>query len=352
MISWKDALISSSTTIREALQVIDKCGTQAAFVTSDNGMLLGIITDGDVRRGILRGVDLNGPVTQVWNTNPKSVRIGTSRDAILNIMKKSVLRQIPILDQEGRLVNVEFIDDLINPGKRENFVVLMAGGLGKRLYPLTQDCPKPLLKVGDKPIMEIIINGFVKKGFTKFFLAVNYKAEMVESYFGDGSKWGVEINYLREQTKMGTAGALSLLPPTDHPVLVMNGDLLTTVSFDGLLEFHIERRSVATMCVRTYNHEVPFGVVEIDDHAITKIVEKPNINFFVNGGIYVLDPKALSRVPKDRQFDMPELFNALIKEGQTIAAFPVREYWLDIGRADDYERAVGEVQHVLGLSEK
>ncbi len=351
MMNWKDALLRRETKIREALRIIDDGGIQAAVVVDENDRLLGIVTDADVRRGMLRGVSLDASVVEILNPKPKTALAGSSRTKILDLMRKNMLRQIPVTDLEGRVVGIEIMDDYLKPKVRENSVVLMAGGLGKRLYPLTADCPKPLLKVGDKPILEIILDNFVKRGFSKFFLSVNYKAEMVEAHFGDGRKWGVDIEYLREDRRMGTAGSLSLLPETDHPVIVMNGDLLTTVNLDRLLEFHKEKNSVATMCVRNYTHEVPFGVITVEDHMVKQIEEKPSYNFFVNGGIYVLNPSVIRRISKGAYLDMPQLFDDLIRENQTVAAFPVREYWLDIGRADDLERAMGDVYHVLG-SEK
>jgi NDP-sugar pyrophosphorylase family protein len=243
---------------------------------------------------------------------------------------------------------VELLDYLLEAPERENWVVLMAGGLGTRLAPLTDNCPKPLLKVGNKPILETIIENFISHGFKRFYLSVNYKAEMIEEYFGDGSRWGAEIRYLREDKKMGTAGALGLIPePLTQPFLVMNGDLLTKVNFSQLLNFHQEQNAHATMCVREYDFQVPYGVVSVDKHRIKSIEEKPVHRFFVNAGIYVLDPEAVSLIPADMPYDMTSLFEQMTANEREVIAFPVREYWLDIGHRDDFERAAGDFARIF-----
>lgn len=221
----------------------------------------------------------------------------------------------------------------------------MAGGLGRRLQPLTNECPKPLLKVGGKPILEIILENFVEQGFNRFHIAVNYKAEMIESYFGNGSRWGIDLSYLREHERMGTAGALSLLPGgLTQPLIVMNGDLLTRINFRQLLSFHAEHHAQATMCVRDYDFQIPYGVVKIEKHRLTGIEEKPVHHCFVSAGIYVLQPDVISLIPRNTFFDMPDLFAEMIRQQKETAVFPIREYWLDIGRMDDFERAVGEYE--------
>jgi NDP-sugar pyrophosphorylase family protein len=224
----------------------------------------------------------------------------------------------------------------------------MAGGLGTRLGELTRDCPKPLLRVGNKPVLETILENCIEYAFKRFYISVNYKADMLKDYFGDGSRWGVDIRYIEEKKRLGTAGALGLLPedPT-VPLLVMNADVLTKINFKHLLEFHEEHRSVATMCVREYEFQVPYGVVKIDNHRLLDILEKPVHQFFVNAGIYVLNPEAVSMVPKNTYFDMPALFEKLLQDQAETAAFPVREYWLDIGRKDDLERANGDYAEVF-----
>lgn len=347
MKDWKKVLVSSAATIRDTIQTIDNGALKIALVVDNKNQLLGTITDGDIRRGILCGISLDESVEKVMNRHPTTAGLNESRESIMTIMRNKSLQQIPLLGENGSVAGIELLENLIMPRRRNNPVLLMAGGLGSRLHPLTNDCPKPLLNVGSKPILEIILGNFIEYGFSRFFISVNYKAEMIEEYFGDGSHWGVEISYIRENTRMGTAGALSLLPNTlSEPIFVMNGDLLTKVNFDQLLNFHLEHESTATMCVREYDYQVPYGVVKIEKERLLGIVEKPIQNFFVSAGIYVLQPEVLDCVPRDTLYDMPTLFELLIELDKPVVVFPVREYWLDIGRMDDLERANGEFREV------
>jgi dTDP-glucose pyrophosphorylase len=333
-------LICPSDSIRKTIQIIDSSALQIALVVDINKRLLGTVTDGDIRRGILKGINLEEPVHLIMNCNPTITTLNEDRDHLLRIMKQKLFYQIPVVDEDRHVLGLEVLKELILDPKADNIVVLMAGGVGNRLRPLTNDCPKPLLRVGNKPILETILESFVVYGFRRFYLSVNYMAEMVVEYFGDGSKWGVEINYLREDKKLGTAGALGLLPEKpSSPILVMNGDLLTKVNFQQLLNFHTEHVSSATLCVREYDFQVPYGVVKLDGHNILSIVEKPIQRFFVNAGVYVIEPTILEMIPRNTYLDMPSLFDQLIKLERETAVFPIREYWLDIGRMDDFERA-------------
>jgi dTDP-glucose pyrophosphorylase len=345
MIHWTEISVSANTSIIDSLQIIDRGALQIALVVDKNHKLQGVITDGDIRRGILRGISLESPVKLVMQTSPTTAHINDSKDLILAKMNHKKLRHIPLLDDQGRVIKVELLDELHTTSKKTNWVVLMAGGLGTRLSPMTDDCPKPLLRVGTKPILETILENFIEHGFSHFYISVNYRAEMIRDYFGDGSKWGVEIRYIYETARLGTAGALSLLDgKPDDSIIVMNGDLLTKVNFMQLLDFHYQTGSKATMCVREYEYQVPYGVVEVDHHRLLNIVEKPKQQFFVNGGIYVLQPEVLELIPKNKFFDMPSLFEILLSMGLETSAFPIREYWIDIGRADDFHRANEEFQ--------
>ncbi|WP_435627918.1 nucleotidyltransferase family protein [Candidatus Ferrigenium straubiae] len=336
----KKILVSPDSSIRDTIQLIDSSAMQIALVVDGDNHLLGTVTDGDVRRGILRGVALNETVDKIMNPNPSVCREDDAREAILTRMEIRNLRHMPVVDKAGRVVRLETHDELLAPKERDNLVVLMAGGLGVRLRPLTENCPKPMLKIGGRPILETILLNFIEYGFRRFYLSVNYMSEAITEYFGDGSRWGVDIRYLRESQKLGTAGALSLLPERPNsPILVMNGDLLTKVNFTQLVDFHGAHRSKATMCVREYDFQVPYGVVKMDHHSITAIEEKPVQTFFVNAGIYMLEPEILDMIPKSDFFDMPTLFDRLIADRSKTIAFPVREYWLDIGHVEDFERA-------------
>jgi len=349
--SWKNATLNQTGRVADAISIIDNSGVQICLVVDGDGRLAGTITDGDVRRGILRGLGLDTPVTDIMNHHPRVARPEDGRERIQRIMADNLLRQVPLVDSEGRLVGLVIDKDLTRIPElgRDNPVVLMAGGLGNRLRPLTENTPKPLLRVGAKPLLETILEAFIAFDFRNFYISVNYKAEMVKDHFGDGSNLGCRISYLEEDRRLGTAGALGLLPecPT-VPLIVMNGDLLTKVNFASLLEFHREHRSVATMCVREYDFQVPYGVVNIQDHRIVGIVEKPVHSFFVNAGIYVLDPSVLHLIPPDEPFDMTQLFDRIVAAGENTAVFPIREYWLDIGRIDDFERANGDFTRIFG----
>ncbi len=345
---WKDVLIRPTTTIMKAIEIIDAGSLQIALVVDDEHKLLGTVSDGDVRRAILKGISLDRPASEIMFTEPTVASCHESREAILAAMKTKQLRQIPLVDQSGCVVGMDVWDELISIQERDNIVVLMAGGLGTRLGELTKDCPKPLLRVGNKPVLETILENCIEYGFKRFYISVNYKAGMVKDYFGDGSRWGVEIKYIEEKKRLGTAGSLGLLPeiPT-LPLLVMNADVLTKINFKHLMEFHEEHKSIATMCVREYEFQVPFGVVQLDNHRLRNILEKPVHQFFVNAGIYVLNPEAVSRVPHNDYFDMPALFDKLLQAQLETTAFPIREYWLDIGRKDDFERANGDYDEVF-----
>lgn len=340
MKNWMGVLISPTMPIIKAIQIIDHSALQIALVVDENRKLMGTVTDGDVRRGILRGVPLENPVQHIMNRNPTVVNKGENRERIIQVMNRKGFHHLPVVDENGCVIGLEILDEILRPHLRENWVVLMAGGLGSRLHPLTEDCPKPLLKIGGKPILEIILENLKKFGFYKFFLSVNYKAKMVEEYFGDGSRWGVEIYYIHEVEKMGTAGALGLLfEKPKHPILVMNGDLLTKINYRHLLEFHLQHEADATMCIREYKLQIPYGIVKIDKDRLVGINEKPFHSFFINAGIYVIGPDVIDVIPKNKPNDMPTIFQSLIRKKYKVASFPVREYWLDIGHIDDYKRA-------------
>lgn len=304
-----DYKVRLDTNIHDALKIIDHQGGQIALVVDSGHKLLGTVTDGDVRRGILSGIDVQSPVSMIMNAEPVKAKPSDSRQFILSILRQNKLRQIPIVDDAGCLLGLETLDDL-NPIYRKNMVLLMAGGLGSRLQPLTNECPKPMLKVGGRPILETIILNFIESGFKEFIISLNYKGDMIREHFADGHDLGVSIQYIEEDERLGTAGSLRLLPEIQHshPVIVMNGDVLTKVNLDHFLDFHTSNHSKATMGVREYNFQVPYGVLKLDHHRIVQIEEKPAHNFFVNAGVYVLDQDVLNCLPDERRFEMPGLF--------------------------------------------
>jgi len=348
MKDWRKTLITPVTPIIEAIKIIDGGALQVALVIDQHSRLIGIVTDGDVRRALLKNLSLDRQVHTIMNKNFITANVNSSREHIIKLMKEKDLRHIPLTDDQGQIVDLKILYDMIELSERKNFIVLMAGGLGTRLQPLTNDCPKPLLKIGGKPLLETIMENFVEYGFKKFFISVNYKAEMIETYLGDGSKWGVDIKYLHEKKKMGTAGSLTLLPdiPLD-PIIVMNGDVLTKINFQQLLDFHISHCAKATICVRDYLFQFPYGVVKIDQHRLIAIDEKPVQNFFVNAGIYVIEPDILKLIPPSTPYDMTTLFEDIIAEGYETAVFPLREYWIDIGKIDDLKKAKGDFGEIF-----
>ena len=339
----KSLTVRPDATLLEAMGVINSGAKQVALVIDETGRLLATVTDGDIRRGLLRGVGLDEPVSDVMHTQFTAVSVTQGRDAARRVMQERSLHHVPIIDPNGRLVDLAHVNDVAGISRRETQVILMAGGLGTRLRPLTETLPKPMLQIGGRPILEIILNNLIDQGFHNFTLSLNYKAEMIEEHFGDGSEMGASIKYLREDRRMGTAGALSLLPERPSaPFIVMNGDLLTTLKFGVLVDFHGETGSRATMCAREFNMVVPFGVVEFDGTKFRSIVEKPVHSHFVNAGIYVLSPEALDHLEPDQPCDMPDLFDRIALNGDSASVYPVAEYWIDIGRLDDLERARSE----------
>ena len=340
--------LKQNATIKEALGIIDSGAMQIALVVDDNDKLLGTLTDGDIRRGILRGLDLDSSIETIVFKEPAIAKISSTKEEILKIALSKKLHQIPIVDDNGIVLDLKEIDELVEPKIKTNRVILMVGGLGTRLRPLTQDTPKPMLKVGNKPILQTIVEKFAEYGFINITMCVNFNASIIRDYFGDGKEFGVNIDYVLEQKRMGTAGALSLLKERpSEPFFVMNGDLLTNVNFEHIFNYHTLHKATATMCVREYDYEVPYGVVKMNDNKIIEIAEKPVQKFFVSAGIYMLSPEILDLIPKNEFYDMPALFEKLIKLSKNVISFPIREYWLDIGRMEEYQRANEEYKEVF-----
>jgi NDP-sugar pyrophosphorylase family protein len=334
--------------IKEALQIIDSGALQIALVVDENDRLIGTLTDGDIRRGLLRGLDLNSSIESIIFKNCTVANISDTKESILRLALSKKLHQIPVVDHNGRVVGIQEIEELVRPKEKTNKVVIMAGGRGLRLRPLTESTPKPMLKVGNKPILQTIVEKFAEYGYVNIVMCVNYKSHIIQDYFGDGSSFGVSIEYILEEQRMGTAGALSLLREIpSEPFFVMNGDLLTNVNFEHLHNYHVAENALATMCVREYELAIPYGVVKIKDSRILSIEEKPVQRFFVIAGIYMLSPEVLDFIPKNEFYDMPTLFEKLINASKDVVSFPLREYWIDIGRMSDYERANSEYREVF-----
>lgn len=336
--------------IINVMRQINDNSLQIVLVVDQENHLCGTVTDGDTRRAVLKGIDLQKtPIEAIMNLHPHVASLGDSKDKIMAIMRSNKVRQVPIVDRENHVVHLTTLDQLTNEPQYVNSVVIMAGGLGSRLGDLTQNCPKPLLTVGGKPVLETIIENFKMYGFAKFVLSVNYKAEMIEGYFKDGSGYNVNISYLKEKKRLGTAGALGLIrEKPEKPFFVINGDVLTRVNFEHLLQFHLNEGVVATMGVREYSIQVPYGVVESSGTKMLGITEKPIHRHFVSTGIYVFNPEILDCVKENEYLDMPVLFEKLLNRKEKVAVFPIGEYWMDIGQKADLEEAREKYKDIFG----
>ena len=349
MKNWEEILIKPSETLETAIQVLHTSGMRIVLVVNESRKLLGTVTDGDIRRALIKHAPMDCTIKKIMNDSPMTALLSDGSEIIMSKMKNMGLLHIPLVDDKYTLVGLETLHHLLCKKTYDNPVFIMAGGFGTRLRPLTEKKPKPLLNVGNQPILETIISQFSDAGFHNFYISTHYKAEMIRNYFGDGSNWNVKIEYLHEENPLGTAGSLGLLPDNipELPIIMMNGDLLTKVNFEYLLNFHHEQGGLATMCVREYDFQVPYGVVDIEKQCLTGIKEKPIHKFFVNAGVYVLEPKLIKQISSDSYLDMPNLFETQIEQGEKINVFPIHEYWLDIGRMEEYERANREVVDIL-----
>jgi len=336
---WQKVTLKISDSLDKAISVLHHGGLRVALVIDAENKLLGTITDGDIRRALLKHLNMESLVDEVMNKSPLVALNTDSADTIMSRMKSRDLLHIPIIDENNKLVGLETLQHLTYGKKYDNPVFLMAGGFGTRLHPLTEDTPKPLLKVGSKPILETIIDRFIKAGFHNFYISTYFKADMIHEYFGDGSSWGVNIKYIDEVKPLGTAGAIGLLPSNlpNLPILMMNGDVLTKVNFENLLNFHQKQSGIATICIREYDFEIPFGVVNIENQNAKSFLEKPVKKFFVNTGIYVFEHEMISKVKAGDYLDMPTLLEQQITEGRTVNVFPLHEYWKDVGRIEEYQ---------------
>jgi len=346
---WRNILLNPAHKVRDALEIINSESLRIALVVDEGKKLLGVVTDGDIRRGLLKDITLESNVCEVMNANPLTAERGTSRNDLVKIMQKYNLLSIPLIHND-EVVGLETLLEFKIDQELHNPIFIMAGGFGTRLKPLTNNCPKPLLKVGGKPLLEILLNSFIKAGFVNFYISTHFLPQMIRGYFGDGRKWNVNIEYVHEEMPLGTGGALGLLPRDipKLPIIVINGDILTTVNFNKLLEFHNKNTSTATMCVRDYEFQVPFGVVNSAGSEVASMEEKPIHRFFINAGVYVINPSVIESVPKNIRLDMPSMLQERIDNGRSVGMFPIHEYWLDIGRHEDYVRAQQDIES-LGL---
>lgn len=337
---WRKAILPAHANIQQVISNLDQVAIKIVLVVNEAGELEGTISDGDIRRGLLKGLDLNSPITNIIHRNALVVPPEMTREMVIQLMVANKIQQIPVVNEHHHVVGLHLWDEIAIPPVRSNLMVIMAGGMGTRLRPLTENCPKPLLPVAGKPMLEHIIEHAKLEGFSHFLLAVHYLGHMIEDHFGNGERLGVEINYLREQSPLGTAGALGLLNPRpDSAFLVTNGDVITDIHYGELLDFHLRHNAAATMAVRVHEWQHPFGVVQTEGVEIVGFEEKPVARTHINAGVYALDPDALNALTADARCDMPTLFARLQGQSQRIVAYPMHEPWLDVGRLDDLAAA-------------
>lgn len=343
-------LIEESGTLRDAMAAIDRSGKGIALLVDGERRLVATVTDGDVRRAILAGITLDSPVDYLIARKPPKVRepVTASVDQdeleLKEIMDARGVRHVPVLDGEGRVVRLAIREELEEGPELPISAVIMAGGFGTRLRPLTDDTPKPMLHIGGTPLLQRTVERLRRSGIRNVNLTTHYLPEKIHNHFGDGTDFGVRINYVEEEVPLGTAGALGLLPASDEPLLVMNGDILTGVDFQQLVKFHREHDAALTVGVRQYEFKVPYGVVQAEQGVVRALREKPKYEFLVNAGIYLLEPDVRGYIPADRRFDMTDLISALLKDGRKVVTFPIVEYWLDIGQIEDFQRAQQDVE--------
>ena len=340
ILNFKNTILPSDSSITDAIKSLNKSGLNIILVLDKNKKYIGTITDGDIRRGFLKGLNLNSSIKSIFFKKPLTVKKNVNRKKILEISLLKKIFQIPVIDNNNKVIGIYVLDELIKSKNKSNLVIIMAGGRGVRLRPLTKNTPKPMLKVGNKPILQNILEKFRDNDYKSFIISVNYKSKIIKDYFGDGAKFGVNIQYIEEKVRLGTAGALSLIKKKiSEPFFVINGDLMISLDFEKMMSFHYEHNSMATMCIKEYNFNSSYGEVKLKNENIISIDEKPKHKYYINGGIYILDPKCLSFVPK-KFYDMPSLFKKIISKKYKTISFPLKENWLDIGKIEDYKLAL------------
>jgi len=343
-------LIGPGASIRDAASCLDHSARGIVLVTDAEHKLLNTITDGDIRRAMLAGVNLDGPIAQLLQRKedspyrtPVTAPADTERSVLLRMMQERKVRQIPLLDENGHVVELVTLPELLPDEVLPIEAVIMAGGYGTRLMPLTKELPKPMLPIGDRPLMQVMIEQLRQAGIRRVNVMTHYQHEKIADYFGDGEAFGVEMRYVAEDQPLGTAGGLGLIKTSNDPILVVNGDILTRIDFRAMLNFHRDHNADITVAVRQYDVQLPYGVLDCENQQVRKVREKPLLNFFVNAGIYLIEPAMHSYIPNERSLDMTDLIQRLIDDGRSVVSFPILEYWLDIGEAEHYHQAQVDV---------
>jgi dTDP-glucose pyrophosphorylase/CBS domain-containing protein len=345
----EDLFVRPEDSLRHVMERINVTLRAIALVVDPDRKLLGTVVDGDIRRALLANMPLDSTVADVLRQKdvpqPVQAPLGASSADLITLMHDRSVHQVPLVDADGRVADLVTMDDLLPDEVLPLKAVIMAGGVGARLKPLTEQIPKPMLPVGGRPVLELIVDSLREAGIRHVNVTTHYKPEAIKEHFGDGNDFGVELHYLTEDRPLGTAGALGLMERPQETVLVMNGDILTDIDFRAMLGYHREHKAVLTLAVRKYEIAIPYGVVECDGAQVSRLVEKPHLAFFVNAGIYLLEPEAHGFIPDNERFDMTDLIRSLLDAGRPVASFPVHEYWLDIGQPNDYQKAQDDVKN-------
>ncbi len=351
--SLYNILISIDCTIREVLEKLNIGAKGIVLVVDGNKKLIGTITDGDVRRALLKGYSIDDKIEDIVHKDPVFVLKGTDREKIKDIFIKKAVKQIPVVDENGIVVDLIGINDILIPIGKENPVVIMAGGLGTRLQDLTKEVPKPMLKVGQEPLLYHIINNFKHHGYNKFFITVNYKAEIIENYFQDGHAYGVRISYIREKERLGTAGGIKLAGEyLNKPFFVINGDIFTNLNVDNMMKYHLDNKFDMTIAVRIYTYEIPYGVIETKGNEVKNIKEKPVSEYLINGGIYCLNPEVVKLIPEGKYYEITDLISSCIQRGLKVGYYEIKDYWIDIGRMEDYHKVNNDIREIAAISKE
>lgn len=333
---WGKAILPTTSSLQNAITNLEEIGIKIIMIVGADGAFEGTVCDGDIRRGLLKGLQLSSSVKNVMHSNALVVPPDMDQEMVLQLMSANKIQQIPIVDKQYQIVGLHLWDELSAPTQRKNPMIIMAGGKGVRLRPHTESCPKPMLEIGNKPMLQHIIERAKKEGFSDFIISIHYLGEIIEKYFGNGEKLGVSIIYLKEDAPLGTAGALSMLDKSiDIPLVVTNGDVITDISYGGILDFHLRQNAAATMAVRVHEWQHPYGIVETKGLEIVGFDEKPVTKNYINAGVYVLDPSCISLLKDDEACDMPVLFQKVQKNSKRVLAYPMHEPWLDVGRPED-----------------
>jgi dTDP-glucose pyrophosphorylase/CBS domain-containing protein len=345
-------LVHCHSPLRQVMSAIDQGACGIALLVDDRGRLLATLTDGDVRRGVLSGLTMDAPASELLHrkgnaggAKPITARFGAPQAGLLALMRQHTIHQIPLLDEDDRPVDLAVIDDLLRPTRLPLAAIIMAGGFGTRLAPLTDSVPKPMLPVGGRPMLHHIVNQLREAGIQRVIIATHYLPDMIESYFGRGDQFGLEIQFVHEHQPLGTAGALGLIDTPQVPFLVINGDVLTDVNYRAMWDFHLEHQADLTVAARSTEFQIPYGILQCSGVEVRDIREKPTQSLLISAGIYLLNPSVHAAIPRDTRLDMPELIERMIGQGSAVVSFPVLEYWLDIGRHAEYRQAEEDVRN-------